>query len=278
MLPSTQFIPSQNVAVLCVGFPGTGHTRLGMAFPDPGILDCDGNLRSAIEVSQGKKFWVAQGFAKDDGTEIPEDQRWTKVCNDLVEMIKHPEVKTIWVDGLSNLCRWGLVHAEKQLIAGGINVKKEYLAKYQAFIPLLSNFITTLRIPKKFVFVTVHQTLEKGELDGRVYYKLDIPGRLADTLAGQFTDAWGVEASPDPGSVVGAKYKVNTKPTGYHVALKTSVDLPPVFDVTGLSPNDVWTKHLAARLMPKTPVPPTTLPAPNLGAVSTQQPQSVKLV
>jgi hypothetical protein len=278
MLSSKQFIPAQNCAVLGVGAPGSGKTRLGMAFPDPGIIDCDGNLRSAIDVlPKDKEFWVSQPFSTDDGKEVPEVERWNKATKDTLEMVKKPEVKTIWIDGLSNLCRWGLVHAENQLILGGINVKKEYLAKYQAFIPLLSNFITLLRIPKKYIYVTVHQLLEKDELTGAILYKLDIPGRLADNLGGQFTDVWGLTSRADPGSKVGAKYFINTKPTGFHVNLKTSVSLDPVIDITGKNPKEIW-DALAPKLSVNqpptiaTPTVATPTPAPLGGSKTTSLP------
>lgn len=240
MKPSTSFSPTSSVAVLCVGDPGSGKSRLGMAFPDPGIMDCDGNLASAVRVGNGKKFFYAEGFRTDDGKEIIEEQRWAHVMTQSKLLLASPETKSFVLDGLSNLCRWGLVHAENELTKAGINTKKEYLAKYQSFIPLLSNYLTMIRIVGKPVMVTVHQIIEKAELEGTVRYVLDIPGRLASTLGGQFTDVWGMSAVADPGSKVGAKYSIRTKPTGFHVGLKTSLDLAPAIDVTGKSPNEIW--------------------------------------
>lgn len=240
MKPSTSYSPSSAVAILCTGDPKSGKTRLAMSMPDPGILDCDGNLASAVRVATGKKFFYSEGFKTDLGKEIPEVERWTHCMNESKALLTHPETKSFIVDGLSNLCRWGLIHAENELVKAGINIKKEYLAKYQSFIPLLSNFLTTIRIPGKLVLVNVHQIAEKEELTGRIAYKLDIPGRLADTLGGQFTDVWAMSSTADPGSKIGAKYAIRTKPTGLHINLGTSLDLEPSIDITGKSPQEIW--------------------------------------
>lgn len=261
MKPSTAYIPSQQLAVLCVGEPKSGKTRLAMAFPDPGILDCDGNLGSAVRVATGKKFFYSEGFRDDAGKEVPEIDRWRHCEREMKALLSNPETKSFVLDGLSNLCRWGLVHCENELVKAGINVKKEYLAKYQSFIPLLSNFLTVIRIPGKVVIVNVHQTMEKGELDGRIVYKLDIPGRLADTLGGQFTDVWGMSSVADPSTSLGAKYYIRTKPTGYHINLGTSVDLAPSIDISGMSPAQIW-QVLSPKLSSAQPLqlPPTSLP------------------
>lgn len=240
MKDSTAYVPAASVAILCVGEPKSGKTRLAMSFPNPAILDCDGNLASAVRVAGNKKFVYSQPFSTDDGKEVPEVDRWNRAMTESKAMIVRPDVDSFIVDGLSNLCRWGLVHAEAELVKAGINVKKEYLAKYQAFIPLLTNFITMLRVPRKYVIINVHQVMEKEELSGKIKYKYDIPGRLADNLGGQMTDVVAMDAVPDPGSRIGAKYFIRTKPTGYHPNLGTSLDLEPSIDITGKTPQDIW--------------------------------------
>lgn len=271
MKSSDSFVPSAALAILLVGPPGSGKTRTIMSFPDPGILDCDGNMNSAVRVAKGKKFWFSQPYATDDGKEVPEVDRWNRAVQETKALLCHSDTKSFVVDGLSNLCRWGLIHAEAELVKAGINVKKEYLAKYQAFIPLLTNYLTMIRLAGKYVLVTVHQVMEKDELSGRVMYKLDIPGRLADNLGGQFTDVWGTNGVEDPTNTkIGATYTIRTKPSGYHVALKTSLDLEPSINVTGKTPQEIWTilePRLSVNVQTPTPglllgknPPPTPLP------------------
>lgn len=223
-----------------------------MSCPTPGILDCDGNLASAVRVANGKPFFFAEGFRDDNGKEVPEVDRWNHCVKETKALLTHPETKSFVLDGLSNLCRWGLIHTENELQKAGINIKKEYLAKYQSFIPLLTNFITMLRIPGKLVVVNVHQITEKEELTGRISYKFDIPGRMADNLGGLFTDVLAISSSADPGSKIGAKYSIKTKPTGLHVNLGTSLDLEPSIDITGKTPSEIWTL-LQPKLSPNVP-------------------------
>lgn len=259
MKPSTAYSPSSSVAILVVGDPGSGKTRLGMSLPDPGIMDEDGNLASAVRISVGKKFLYSEGFRYDDGKEIPEIDRWNWAVKQTKELLSSPETKSFLLDGLSNLCRYGLIHCENELVKSGINIKKEYMAKYMSFIPLMTNFLTAIRIPGKPVMVTCHQIIEKAELEGTVRYILDIPGRMASNLGGQFTDVWGMSSVADVGSKIGAKYFIRTKPTGYHINLKTSLDLEPSIDITGKSPSEIW-----SLLSPKlsTPIQPTPAHAP----------------
>lgn len=240
MKPSTAYSPSSSVAFLLVGEPKAGKTRFCMSMPVPGIMDCDGNLSSAVRVSGTKKFFFSEAFRDDAGKEVPEVDRWNHVVKETKALLTHPETESFVLDGLSNLCRWGLIHCEAELVKAGINIKKEYLAKYQFFIPLLSNYITMLRIPRKPVVVTVHQIAEKEELTGRISYKCDIPGRLADTIGGQFTDVVAMASIADPGSKIGAKYFIKTKPTGFHINLGTSLDLEPSIDVSGKTPQEIW--------------------------------------
>jgi hypothetical protein len=253
MKSSSEFSPASSTAILNVGDPGSGKTGLGFALPCPGILDCDGNLAGTVRrivKATGKvpEFKYSQPFKDDKEQEVPEVDRWKRAMAESAKLLVDPWTKSFFVDGLSNLCRWGLVHTEQELINSGINVKKEYLAKYQGFIPLLSNFITKIRVPGKLVFITVHQVADKDEVLGRTRFFLDIPGRLSDTLGGQFTDVWGMSSTPDPTNTkTMAKYEIRTKPTGFHVNLKTSLDLEPSINITDKTPAEIW-KLLEPRL------------------------------
>lgn len=242
MIASSQFVSKKAVAILCVGDPKSGKTRLAMSFPRPGILDCDGNLGSAIRVAGGKEFLVSQPFATDDGKEVPVNERWPRAVDETKKLLASPDTQSFILDGLSNLCQWGLAYCEVELTKAGIDIKKEYLAKYQRFIPLMSNYITMLRIPGKFVIVNVHQTMDRDDITKSVRYELDIPGRLKNTLGGQFTDVWGMSSTADSSNTtIGAKYEIRTKPSGFHVNLGTSLDLTPSINITGKTPQEIWT-------------------------------------
>lgn len=241
MKPSTSFIPNTGLSILCIGDPGAGKTRLGMAFPNPWFLDNDGNLNSAARLAGTKKWFFSSGYKDDAGVEIPEADRWNHCVRETKLALTNPEVHTIVIDSWGPLCAWGLAHAEAELRKAGIDVKKEYLAKYNAFIPLMTGFITMLKIPGKYVIVNAHQIMEKGELTGTLSFILDMPGRSAFTLGRLFSDVWVMSATANPTDTKhAAKYELCTKPTGFHVAPKTSLDLPPRLDLTGKNPDQIW--------------------------------------
>lgn len=241
-------------------------------FDTPGIIDIDMNLKSAVRLLGDKKFFYTQPSVIADaddaafvnkcistaplqlkaGDEVPYDRRWLVVERDVKAMVLHPEIRTICIDGLTGLSRWLLEYCELELIRSGVNVKKEYLAKFQNFINLMVKFVALCRIGGKTVFMTCHQTADQNDLTKAWYYSLAIPGQLKDTLGGLFTDVWGTSTQ-----VVGddVKYLINTRPTNLHVGLKTSVDLPPKIDVTNKTPQQIQAllaPHLSINLQPKT--------------------------
>jgi hypothetical protein len=257
MKPSTSYQPSTSIAILCVGVPGSGKTTIMFSFPRPGILDCDLNLNSAVRVAPQKTFFYAQPsvlstpeeadfvnkcipgstLSLTPGCEVPSDRRWLVAIKETKALLLNPQVETVCVDGLTVLSRWLLDYCEAELVRAGINVKKEYLSKFQSFITLMTGYVSLLRTAKKLVFVTCHQTADQNDLTKAWYYNLAIPGQLKDTLGGLFTDVWGTSAT-----VAGDKvsYWINTRPTNLHVALKTSFDLQPKYDVTGFPPDKIW--------------------------------------
>ena len=238
MKSSTSFTTTSSVAILCVGEPKSGKTRLMMSFPTPGIIDCDLNLNSAVRIANGKEFYYSQpSIDEKTSLEVPVEKRWPIVVEETKKMILDPNIRTICVDGLSILSEWLLAYCEAELIKGGINVQKEYLAKYQRFGILMPQYISMLRCAGKLVFVTCHQSMDKEEGTGRVRYFLAIPGQLKDRLGGLFSDVWAMSSTPAGATV---KYEIRTKPTGYHVNLGTSLDLLPSIDITNKSLDEMW--------------------------------------
>lgn len=240
MKSSTDFKANTNFAALLVGEPKTGKTRVGYAFPSPGIIDIDMNLGSAIRLDKNKQFWVSQpALDEATGKEIPTADRWKATVKATKEMLVKPEVKTIWIDGLGLLTTWLMEHivAENQK-AGTNKTGKMELRDYGDVARLLRDYIMMLRLPGKYVVVTSHQTADKDELTGALRYSLAIPGQSKETLGGLFTDVWATTAQASTG---GVKYNIRTKPTGFHVALGTSFDLPSAIDVTDKLPSEIWT-------------------------------------
>lgn len=240
MKSSTDYQPTHSVAILGVGEPKTGKTRLLMSFPTPGIIDCDMNLNSAVRVAAGKEFYFSQPSLDDSGKEIPIGERWKRAVDETKTMLKDPRIKSICVDGLGQLCGWLIEHIVNENKKAGTNkTGKMELRDYSDLSRLLKDYVTMLRIGGKIVYVSSHQTADKDDLTGAMRYALAIPGQSKDTLGGLFTDVWATTGTPIGGGKV--KYEIRTKPTGFHVALGTSFDLPSAIDVTDKNPADIWT-------------------------------------
>jgi AAA domain len=246
MKSSTSYSSLTSVSILCVGEPKSGKTRLMMSFPTPGIIDVDLNLNSAVRVANGKEFYFSQpSIDEKTSLEVPIEKRWPIVVEETKKMILDPNIKTICVDGLTILSDWLLAYCEAELVKGGINIQKEYMAKYQRYGIIMPQYISMLRSSGKLIFVTCHQLMDKEEGTGRVRYFLALPGQLKDRLGGFFNDVWAMSSTPAGASV---KYEIRTKPTGFHVNLGTSLDLLPSIDITNKSLEETW-GMLSAKLV-----------------------------
>lgn len=238
MKSNTQYKTTHSCAVLLVGEPKTGKTRAMFSFPSPGIIDCDMNLNSGVRVAGTKQFWYSQPALNDDGTPVPPELRWLRAVSETKAMLVQTDIKTIVIDGLGVLCEWLMAHIVNENKKAGTNKSgKMELRDYGDVARLLRDFVTMLRIGGKYVVVTSHQSADKDELTGAMRYTLAIPGQSKETLGGLFTDVWATTAKPSGGKHL---YEIRTKPTGFHVALGTSFDLPSAIDVTDKSPDQIW--------------------------------------
>jgi len=254
MQSSTAYQTSKNLAVLVVGEPKVGKTRLMMAFPDPFVLDLDKNLSSAVSINPNKKFWFAQ---VDD---VPEGQRYDKIEKELKEAIASPDVKTICIDGVTQLAAC----VKQSIIAGlekaglGAKLRQDVLepqirlTDYDTLGSRFLRIVALTRASGKMVVWTSHQKVDKDEITGANRYRIHMPGNLADNLGGYFTDVWAMTATPQPGGKT--KFEIRTKPTGYHVSLGCSIPLDPSIDITDKTPDQIW-GILGPKLQPATSTP-----------------------
>jgi hypothetical protein len=151
-----------------------------------------------------------------------------------------PTIKTIIVDGLTKLSDFAILHIlEECSRMEGKKLEAMRIQDYGRFMNLFQKLVTFLRATGKIIVCTAHQTVSKDELTGANQYALAIPGQLKDTFGGFFTDVWGASATAAAGGKT--KYEIRTRPTGYHVALGTSIrTLDPAIDITDKTPAQVW--------------------------------------
>jgi len=244
MKSNTDYKITNNLAVILVGEPKTGKTRAMASFPDPYFLDLDKNLNSVIPLMNGKKFWYDQVDKDDKDKPIPEPDQYEYALECLKVAIADPNIKTICIDSITRLSELVVSHIIGKLTIMGVKLRSDTvdaqirLNDYATFGNLILKLVALCRASGKFVIWTSHQTVDKDEINGAMRYRFSLPGQLKETLGGYFTDVWGTSSTPIAGGKT--KYSIRTKPTGYHVALGTSIPLDPEIDVTDKTPEQIW--------------------------------------
>lgn len=240
MKDGSTYPTNQAIAVLVAGEPGSGKTNLCLDWPDPYVIDCEGNMKNAIERHAGKRFWYDNPERDDKDALLPEDQRWTRIEQLLNANAAKPEVKTIVVDGLgavTDYLKAFLVtkggDAEKPLVVGGQRVMTKSL--WGPFADLLKRFVFKGRSYGKPFVLTSHLKVDENEMTAVKEQRVNLQGQLVSDFPKLFTDFWMTVATPVPVSKeypTGVKYSVKTVPT-IRITLKCSCGLPPEFETRG---------------------------------------------
>lgn len=242
MKSGNTYASKQSFALLLVGEPKSGKTNVAYAFPDLWILDCDRNLKRAATVVKDKVWFYDDPYIDDKGLEIPDHARWNNAMAQVKIAAKAPEVKTIVIDGLGALADMLIAHIIEEVRRNEPNSKadgKLRIQDYQPLALLLTKLIMGLRNSGKLIVFTSHQKVDKDEHTGKTRYELNMPGKLANSFGGLFSDVWATTA--ENAGLGKYKYLIHTRPSGLHMTLGTSLDLPPVpLDITDKSPSDIW--------------------------------------
>lgn len=242
MKPGNTYTSKQSFALLLVGEPKSGKTNVAFSFPNPWILDCDRNLKRAATVVKDKTWFFDDPYVDDKDVELPEHQRWNRAVDKIKLAAKAPEVQTIVIDGLGALADMLIAHIIEEVRRNEPNSKadgKLRIQDYQPLALLLTKLIMGLRNSGKLIVFTSHQKVDKDEHTGKTRYELNMPGKLANSFGGLFSDVWATTA--ENAGLGKYKYLIHTRPSGLHMTLGTSLALPgePI-DVTDKSPSDIW--------------------------------------
>lgn len=241
MKDSTSYRVGKNLAILLVGDQKTGKTNLAAAFPNPYFLDLDKNLDSAVRVLGTKKFWYDTPANDAAGNAVPSEKVYADSMTFLKAAAVHPEIETIVIDSLSTLT----IHMCEHILAEASRIERKTIDKlriqdYGSVLSLLQRLVAFLRATNKLIVVTSHQSWDKDDVTGAIRYTLAVPGQMKHNLGAFFTDVWGTQVEQIGGGKV--RYIVRTQPTGFHVALGTSIrTMPSTIDITNKSPAEVWT-------------------------------------
>ncbi len=255
MKDSSEYKDNMGFALLLQGPPKTGKSSICMSFPDPWFADCDGNLASAVRQVPGRNFYVDTIDVDDDGNEIPEKDRWTRLVTISKAAALDPRPATLCIDSLSKVAVYLVDHIlasqtmgkdnkeASDFIVGG--EKMMTMRMWGPFKVLLSRYIFMLRASGKYVVVTCHEEAVKDKDTGSVLaYRPLIPSSLKEHIGAMFTDVWRTEVESQYNIVRGAaettySYKVRCRPTNL-LALGTSLKLPATFSFSW----DELSKHL----------------------------------
>jgi hypothetical protein len=228
MKSHTDYVMSKSFALLLIGTPKAGKTAMSLCFPDPYILDCDNNLAGALRYHNHEKNPFPYWF--DDANEVQDPtKRWTFCLNSIIEAVKHPEIKTIVVDGLSLLGYYlekhilansGKGNGQDDLIIAGEKVMN--MSQWNPFKNLMSQFVMACKSSGKLFVMTCHEHTEVNKTGSIVGYKPLISGSLRDNIAGYFSDVWRCETTTTP---KGADYEVRFKPKSL-MQIGNSLNIP----------------------------------------------------
>jgi hypothetical protein len=268
MKSNTDFKPGQTFGLLLVGDPKTGKTRVAMSFPKPYFLDFDRNMDSAVKVEKNKEFWYDNPYVTDDGKPIDDKDLWEININQrLKAALKHPDIQTIVIDSLSTLAQalvYHIAHSTSRMEgAKQVPVGSELLADgnvrpgekgviggllrrqdYMIFQTMMTRLVAYMRGFPKLIIWTAHQKIREGDLSsggnltpGVKQFRINMPGALADSFGGFYSDVWGTYAVPGEPS----KYFLQIAPSTRHTDLGTSLaNMPAKIDCTGKLPSQIW--------------------------------------
>ena len=271
MKSATTYKVEGNLALILVGEPKVGKTRVLAAFPTPWILDLDKNLGSVIPLLHGKELYYDRVDIDENDKPVAVVDQW-KRATDLIETaIKDPRVKTIGIDSLTRLGEFIEAHIIARLKQMHVKLRPDTvdeqirLADYDTYATFLLRMVALCRASGKYVVWTAHQRIIEEELTKEVRMRFAIAGKLKDTLGGYFTDVWGMKAETKTimeGSKAVEKtlYTIRTRPAigNKFVSLGTSIpSLAAEFDVTNMSP-----QQISDLLLPKISLDNGKAPAP----------------
>jgi hypothetical protein len=254
MKSATDYKVQNNLAIILVGNPKVGKTRVAAAFPDPWILDLDKNLGSVIPLLNGKQVFFDQADVDDDGKPVPQVAQWDRVVKLIETAIANPKVKTIAIDSLTRLGELIEAHIIAKLKVMGVKLRADTvdeqirLADYDTYATFLLRAVALCRASGKFVLWTAHQRLIEEELTKQARMRFSIAGKLKDTLGGYFTDVYGMDAETKMvmvGSVAKeqTKYTIRTKPATGNKFVPLGTSLPSLeteIDITDKTPTQIW--------------------------------------
>jgi hypothetical protein len=179
------------LSMLIVGAPGSGKTSLVLrCFPNVYILDCDDNLRSAVDFTGVTNFSYDVANKTDDGKLIDDSNRSTKSRYDLMvsrlnAAALDPSIDTIFIDTIGTFSDIIISEVKKQ--AGLKDDATMRIQDWGDFSYLFKHNIVSLKASGKNLVCSSHIDMDKDEADGKYKQFLYMPGANKRHAPGLFT-------------------------------------------------------------------------------------------
>jgi hypothetical protein len=228
-------LPDGGFALLIQGPPKTGKTMLALQFPGVWVADCANNMSGAVKMllaqqpEHAKRVKWTNVNKSASGVNLEPQAKWPRLIEATNEALRDPEVKTILVDDLSfiDIFLQDFIVSEK----ADSKSKEMTISDWNPYKRLLTKFVTMIRNnTSRTLIFTAHEENAKDERTGSIFTRVNIPGKLADNLAGFFSDCWRTEIDTDVnGNPV---YTVRAQPTTQIPQVGNSLGLPPRFKST----------------------------------------------
>jgi len=162
------------ISAFLIGESGTGKTMSFLSLPDLDssvFIDCERGIATLSQASDISKLNIVRAYD------------WQDLSNILGRLAKKDEVKTIFIDSLTEANRWA-----KKDILKKMNKHEDEMSQYEwtAAMNRMVSFIMFIKNMEKRVIITCHTRDEKDEDDGVVIRRPSITGQLRTTVEREF--------------------------------------------------------------------------------------------
>lgn len=221
------------IRLLLQGPPGSTKTTTACQFPGVWVLDCDLNLGGPLRWLKDHNKPLPVGYdtidRKEDGTVVPENMRWQRLCDCISAAGKKAGdlgIKTFVIDSATKAEIYNQAHVLRTnpTKSGGLEqaswgfVRSNWIALIGTMTSAKCNFV-----------MNFHEKVDKDEVDGSLKYFLNIQGSFKDMAGSLFTDVWRTEMQSSGGLTPTYKAMIRTM-SDYRYQLKNSFQLPPLFE------------------------------------------------
>lgn len=228
-----QYANDAYLRLLLQGESGAAKTTTALRFPGVWVIDCDQNLAGPLRHLRAIGHTLPLGYdkvdVKDDGTIVPENMRWQRVCDLLrnIGTVAGPSLRTVVFDSMSKMSDYNKAHVLRTNPTKSGGFEQTSWGFFYANWVGLVGAVTVVKVHCVF---TGHDKVDKDELDGSTKIMLNMQGQFQAVAGALFTDVWHAEIQSTGGLTPIHKRVIRTVSDYKYAGLKNSLGLPPLFE------------------------------------------------